>query len=843
MVAEETPASKYSTSVVPESPGNPEGNSNISGTTFLPQDSSFEDGEADPIVMVDELSDLQSAATRLMDLFVSNASDPRDIVDAAKRLTNPMSTQSKRLKPATHKLISAMKGFSKQVFIDVEQIKQLIPSVQPEGAAFPWSPSPILHKANCARLALDVLLATIGSHSPRHAIERLESQFPASFLDAIVKRSQSKPIGASTAEKQTFELALEIRTQYFIKELERRQNEKDFDPQSILRGVFYDELALEDADSKPEQGFLRGFKLAHTFEDENGRLPDRFQEDVVDRIGELEYDLVAEDGSTQIQNLKSASWTRFIQRTARFIYTRDKEIKFDLQQQPKIDEVDDLVRNEIERRGSGTSRETPDPRLSVVSVSVERSVHESPARQAREPPRETSSIASGDQTREPLGENNLSFPPASPQTPFGLSGQASRPAKSPSKHSEQRKPNKRYFPPLPPVQFLMALLTSHPRLRMLERSMDQLKRKETERHEQELSHLESQHTSRLSTTSERPSFNMSASRTRDEVPQSPQPDSSQPRYPPAESIASEDQDLNFRNGDESFNLNTLETEAEVTASPVMGRTNPRGLYFARSSQAQHQSSQHQSSSPQLASDKWNELVRSQPQPAQPAQPRAFIDRQANATRVSWGESIDDNPPSAQRREEVAAPTSTSTLKRPRIDSDESDSDEPFVRDERSIDPARRRAQKPHQTRVDKRVRRNSSNQSPAADQLQQALNASSQGQPPASTQPSSPPPSTQERWPQKNTQDTERPFQAKSNNSRTKRFTEEQNERLIHLVGEFGTAWAKILREDALCPDSRGGPMFTGRTQVNLKDRARNIRRDYTNRGEPLPKNFENVAK
>ena len=850
MVAEETPASKYSTSVVPESPGNPEGNSNISGTTFLPQDSSFEDGVADPIVMVDELSDLQSAATRLMDLFISNASDPRDIVDAAKRLTNPMSTQSKRLKPATHKLISAMKGFSKQVFIDVEQIKQLIPSVHPKGTAFPWSPSPILHKANCARLALDVLLATIGSHSPRHAIERLQSQFPAPFLDAIVKRSQVKPIGASTAEKQTFELALEIRTQYFIKELERRQNEKDFDPQSILRGVFYDELALEDAYSKPEQGFLRGFKLAPTFEDENGRLPDRFQEDVVDRIGELEYDLFAEDGSTQIQNLKSASWTRFIQRTARFIYTRDSEIKFDLQQQPKIDEVDDLVRNEIEHRGSATSRETPGSRQSVVSVSVERSVHESPARQARETPRETSSIASRDQTREPLGENNLSFPTASPQTSFGLSGQASRPADSPSKHSEQRKPNKRYFPLLPRAQFLISLLTSHPRLRMLERSMDQLKRKETERHEQELSHLESQHTTRLSTTSERPSFTMSASRTRDEVPQSPQPDSSQPRYPPAESIASEDQDLNFRNEDESFNLNTLETEAEVTASPVMGRTNPRALYFARSSQAQHQSpqhqsSQHQSSSLQLASEKWNELVRSQPQPAQP---RAFIDRQANATRVSWGESIDDNPPSAQRRHEVvAAPTSTSTststLKRPRIDSDESDSDEPFVRDERSIDPARRRAQKPHQTRVDKRVRRNSSDQSPAADQLQQALTASSQGQPPDSAQPSSPPPATQERWPQKNTQDTEMPAQAKSNNRRTKRFTEEQNQRLIHLVGEFGTAWAKILREDSLCPDSRGGPMFTGRTQVNLKDRARNIRRDYTNRGEPLPKNFENVAK
>lgn len=424
MVAEETPASKYSASVVPESPGNPEGHSNISGTTFLPQDSSFEENEADPVVMVDELSDLQSAATRLMDLFVSNASDPRNIVEAAKRLADPRNTQSKRLKPATNKLINAMKGFSKHAFIDVADIKQLIPSVQPEDTAYPWSPSPILHQANCARLALDVLLATIGSRSPRQAIERLESQFPAPFMDAIVKRSQVKPIGASTAEKQTFELALEIRSQYFIMELERRQTEKDFDPRAILNGVFYDELALEGVDSKLEPGSLRGFKLANTFEDENGCLPDRFQDDVIDRIGELEYDLLAQDDSPQIQELKRTSWPRFVQRTARFIHTRDKEIKSDLKQQPRLDDVHDLLMKEIERREHGT-RETPESRQSLVPASDEHSSHESPAQQNRQTPRETSTTASPEQRIQPISETNHSphhtFSQASVSHPTNLS--------------------------------------------------------------------------------------------------------------------------------------------------------------------------------------------------------------------------------------------------------------------------------------------------------------------------------------------------------------------------------------------------------------------------------------
>lgn len=415
MVHEESPAtshpssaSRLGTSVVPESPGNFEGHSNISGTTFLPQDSSFEDGEPDPIILVEELPDLQSAANRLLDLFVSNASDPRNILDSAKRITNPRNTDSKRLKLAVRKLVSTMNGFSSQAFIDVAQIKQMIPSVRPPGAARPWSPLPILHKANCARLALDVLLASIGSQSPRQAVERLERQFPTPFLNSIVKRSQPKPVGASTAEKQTFELALEIRTQYFIMELERRQSEKDFDPRSILKGVFYDELALEE-DEDP--GSLRGFKLKPIFEDENGRLPDRYQDDVIDRVSELEYDLFDQDDLLNIQSLKRASWTRFVLRTARFIHSRDKEILFDLQQQPKIDEVEDLVRKEIERRDDPASHDTPDRQAETVPETEDRSSRALLPREDLGPPREPSIHATPAQNRQSLA-SHLSWGPS-----------------------------------------------------------------------------------------------------------------------------------------------------------------------------------------------------------------------------------------------------------------------------------------------------------------------------------------------------------------------------------------------------------------------------------------------
>lgn len=376
MVHEESPAtsrqtsiSRLGTSLVPESPSNPEGQSNISGTTFVPQDSSFEAGELDPVILAEELPDLHNATDRLLDLFVSKALDPRQILDEAKRIINPRNTDSKRLKYAVRKFVGTMNGFSKQDFIDVALINGLIPSVQPDGASQAWSPSPILHRANCAKLALDVLLATIGSQSPHQAIERLQSQFPAPFMDKIVRRSQPKPVGASAVEKQTFELALEIRTQFFIMELERHQTDKNFDPGAILKGVFYDELALEDDATAMDPGSLRGFKLPPTFEDENGRLPDQYQDDVIDRIGELEL-VLGQDDELNVENLKRAWWSRFLQRTARFIHSRNKEILSDLQQQPKIADVEDLVRNEIERRNEPTQEMSREEEFSVPYTGI-----------------------------------------------------------------------------------------------------------------------------------------------------------------------------------------------------------------------------------------------------------------------------------------------------------------------------------------------------------------------------------------------------------------------------------------------------------------------------------------
>lgn len=56
------------------------------------------------------------------------------------------------------------------------------------------------------------------------------------------------------------------------------------------------------------------------------------------------------------------------------------------------------------------------------------------------------------------------------------------------------------------------------------------------------------------------------------------------------------------------------------------------------------------------------------------------------------------------------------------------------------------------------------------------------------------------------------------------RYTADEEKRLIELIERYGTRWADIKRADEAHPD---GPKLSRRSQVQLKDKARNLYIDY----------------
>ncbi|KKK20943.1 hypothetical protein AOCH_004182 [Aspergillus ochraceoroseus] len=186
--------------------------------------------------------------------------------------------------------------------------------------------------ANCARFAAEILLANVGTNSPKRAIANVEALFPKPFMDDLVEDDEAKAAGDSSLEKDTFDLALEIRTQALIIQLEDHQDDPQFDAKNAVRTAFFVGTSRTAA--------LRGFNLP-IFGGESGALPAQYRDIAQDRFNEI---LLSErgDGSFDVEELKGAyRWPRFVLRAAQWIRKRTAEISNDLENHMSAQDVHD----------------------------------------------------------------------------------------------------------------------------------------------------------------------------------------------------------------------------------------------------------------------------------------------------------------------------------------------------------------------------------------------------------------------------------------------------------------------------------------------------------------------
>ena len=316
----------------------------MSGTTILPSEP---ETDLDPDMMIETLPSLEREAKGVLNILVPTSADPVSIVNTAKKLRDPQNPQRKRLKRFMSNLDAEAQYFGHQTYIDTKHVKQLLVAALAKkavGTSRDWSPDTILYKANCARFALDVLLADASNaqktDAQKKAIKDLEGRFPSPFMNGLGKERNGH--GRSSLEKDTFDLALEIRTQSLLTRLEMHQNDSKFDPEAIVNGVFFDDVMADEEDSYQDaQAPLRGFNIG-PFEDENGRLPERFTEAVHDRINEIRVTLAEEDDdvAAMIRGLQGIyRWQKFVLRVAQWVRKRDDEINRELESQPNAEDI------------------------------------------------------------------------------------------------------------------------------------------------------------------------------------------------------------------------------------------------------------------------------------------------------------------------------------------------------------------------------------------------------------------------------------------------------------------------------------------------------------------------
>lgn len=737
-----------------------------------------DEAPGDPLLMLDELPDLQNAASSLMNMLVTNQSDPINIVNEARRMrtADPRSLESRRLKSLCRKLFERMKQFSSHTFIDVHHIRELIPSIHAKDGVGPWSPSPALHSANCARLAFELLLSTADSQSARQVVRTLNDQFPAPFLNRLTSDAS---IGSSGAEKAAFDLAVEIRTQYFISEFERLQNQKDFDPNSLLQSVFYDGSQHEgnDLDSR----WLRGFALESSFQDENKCLPERFHDTVLDRISELKLEMFDDNDAPNVGGLKTGfPWKRFSVRVVRFLHTRDREIRRDLKAQAKFDEVQDLLVRII----NGEEAASVEPSVPVDS------------------------------------------PLWSPSPLRVLSTQGSLARQSPNAGRIQQVQDT----PVPQASVTIEI----PRPRSLPRSSieqhtpvsqgKQPATKDPHRRKSAKGFLNMQNITRLK------------QRMDGSVPASSRQTS---RVPEGESTVNEETNTSDRDiGDETTLHHDVNDDFDLTGL-LDESTTPPGS--ARTNQISH--SGQWLDSPRISHDRPNRrplTIQAQQTPPRTYFDRqnnaSRVSPINDDTQSAERPSAQPNNLNSKKRSRQEADDETES-----VDEFEQDTRVTNVQQKRAAKPHSTRRVRPRQETDDDSMDAGqqlqdqlmASSHIVPETQSQPSAPAPTRQTQPAPTRPAESPPRptqplVQSSWASRNAPgaETSRPHTVRRKGGK---WSKEEDERLIQLIAAHGTSWKDILQEDKLCPESDGGPVFTMRQRsgVDIKDRARVLKRHY----------------
>ncbi|PTU21873.1 hypothetical protein P175DRAFT_0500753 [Aspergillus ochraceoroseus IBT 24754] len=749
------PGVRYGNAVIPESP---EDVVNISGTTILPSEP---DNDLDPEMMLEVLPDLERAGRNLLDFLAPSTANPVNIVNKAKQLGDPRNTESRRLRRLITNLDEEVKFYGNETYLDAERLGIIFFSAlagRRGGVQKDWSPNPVVHMANCARFAAEILLANVGTNSPKRAIANVEALFPKPFMDDLVEDDEAKAAGDSSLEKDTFDLALEIRTQALIIQLEDHQDDPQFDAKNAVRTAFFVGTSRTAA--------LRGFNLP-IFGGESGALPAQYRDIAQDRFNEI---LLSErgDGSFDVEELKGAyRWPRFVLRAAQWIRKRTAEISNDLENHMSAQDVHDAF---------FTSKH-PSFTSTVGGSEGEPSTVE----EAEEEPNESE-----------VGEPAVSESAERPQD--------SRP--SPRDREKGRRLSKPSFLNALSIQ---RIAQRQERLRSATETSDSRRHSDIGLASQQAPEQSS--SSRRQTLPARPDRPPQADEPR-EIPASPE---DSPTLLHGEDEFTIGVDTHLAIGNEG-------TQLEKSHSPPVRRT--------RTPPQRHRPSRA------LSQDVWHSIKmgsfrEASSSPSRIAPP-AFIDRQHNAERVS-PISQDVEAQSAVGRVEARV-----SRKRAREVSEESEGDEEeeFSNYTGQADIDRRRAEKPRpvgnkRQRVEEPEPEQEQEQVSDDDDLDESIQASPRRRQPGWV------PSRQ----------ASRDYLHSVNSSSShQRWSPAEDKRLLRLIEELGCGWARIARQNEALPLKTGEARIEGRNQVQLKDRARNLKIKFLRESIPLPRNFDKVT-
>jgi hypothetical protein len=209
----------------------------------------------------------------------------------------------------------------------------------------------ILYVANLLIFAKQAIHSDRSEKDSWDALRELDNFFPTFFLPKLNPRSDptSSSAGDSALLRETFDLALDLRTQLAILYLERSLTEDNFNPDEVLGEVFF------EAETAEGGTLIRGWNVS-ALGGEESALPQAFQEKVIERMNKIREFFPSDDKSMQRGDMADVDglganfpWDSLVLRLLGWVRSRNRELRGAIENQGGITAIVANVKTEMEK--------------------------------------------------------------------------------------------------------------------------------------------------------------------------------------------------------------------------------------------------------------------------------------------------------------------------------------------------------------------------------------------------------------------------------------------------------------------------------------------------------------
>ena len=382
-----TPHEHSNHATIHESPG---AFSAISGTTAITSRSAQDIAELNPDDMIDALTDLSNASDRILSTFLPDGADDRHISIVRREMQDPKSRTAKSVQRLGPHFERQIDPFSFDQYINPSVVARVLSGahrVADLGNGH-WRPDTVMQKANFTKL-LTMLLSfeNLSKDVQEFSFRKLERDFPTQFSQELLELGQEygASVGNSVLLEETFETAVELRTQFLIMLLTNSADESSPDPDELMKEVFYD-----------HQSSLKGWNIDGL---RGGHLSGQRQKVVMGRIREIRQTFLDDTESLRAGHYfdpeelyQKFPWSSFVERMMSWSRLRLREIDIRIDEQGG---TEGIMQGLIDLR-TGLAN----PNVDNVGPALEK--QDTPIEIDWQPPSESSNTTS-DQAPQPKG--------------------------------------------------------------------------------------------------------------------------------------------------------------------------------------------------------------------------------------------------------------------------------------------------------------------------------------------------------------------------------------------------------------------------------------------------------